>query len=492
MASFTDTLLATAASIAPQARRILIGFFLIAAFFATGAVLLFVLTADQLQSSMSAPGLTAIKSSIGAIRQDVASVEYYYKVLDVISTKQVETEEAANRATIEAQSALARMTSSADDINAFITQNDTGYIRPPLVLRRFGQAVQPAAPPPVAANVPSDETAPQLGMSPGSIPHSPAPTVSAPGPSQKDLTQLPILDFGSEVTGYFADYYAQLANSTAPVAAAARGSLDTFRNQVYKSLQVYTAAHAQYDASISGAQSLKAQLDALTKQKSELDESVAPKGSALANDDYWNLCEDFYSFKTLVGDWAYKIVLLPKMMLILTLSIFMGILGSLIYLSQEFVRNPDCRNIWDILFRVSLGAGVAFALFFFAAAGMLAMSQSSTGATQSEMSPYLISFLGITGGYLSDRVVQWMREVGENTFKVAPDGPPPRWAIGLDAALKAAGLSNGALASATGAMPADVDSWAALTKAVPGDKQALIAAFLREHPSRIFTDIAPG
>ncbi len=443
----------------PQVRRILIGLFLIFAFFATGAVLLFVLTADQLQSQMSAPGLTAIKSSIGAIRQDVASVESYYRVLDVISNKQVETEEALNQANIAAQNALSRMTSSADDIHAFITQNDTGYIRPPLVLKPFGRT-----------------------------PTAPAPGATAPSP----LEQLPILDFGSAVTGYFADYYAQLNGATAPEAAAARGALDKFRDQVYRSLAVYSAAHAQYDAGMSGVQSLKAQAAALAQQKTELDENVAPKGSALANDEYWNLCEDFYSFKTLVGDWAYKIVLLPKMMLILTLAIFMGVLGSLIYLSQEFVRNPDCRNIWDILFRVSLGAGVAFALFFFAAAGMLAMSQSSTAGTQTDMSPYLISFLGITGGYLSDRVTQWMREVGENTFKVDPGGPPPRWAVGLDGALKASGLDAAALASASGASQADVESWDSLQKPVPGDKQALIAAFLRMHPSHLFTDIAPG
>jgi hypothetical protein len=468
----------------PQIRRVAIGFFLVFAFFATGAVLLFVLTADQLQSKMSAPGLNAVKSSIGAIRQDVASVEYYYKVLDVISTKQVETEEGLNKATIESQSALARMTSSADDINAFITQNDTGYIRPPLVLKPFGHATSPHG----------DPNAPQLGMSPRTVADAAAPepeqapVVASPSP----LDQSPILDFGSEVTGYFANYYAQIADATSPETPAARGALDAFRNQVYKMLQTYSAAHAQYDTSISSVQSLQAQLAALTKQKAELDESVAPKGSALANDEYWNLCEDFFSFKTLVGDWAYKIVLLPKMMLILTLAIFMGILGSLIYLSQEFVRDPDCRNIWDILFRISLGAGVAFALFFFAAAGMLAMSQSSSGGTQGDMSPYLISFLGITGGYLSDRVTQWMREVGENTFKVDPGGPPPRWAIGLGDTLKAAGLDAAGVAAAGVAPQADVESWIALQKPVPGDKQGLIAAFTRTHPSHLFTDIAPG
>lgn len=480
MAGFVDTLAATGRTFAPQLRRVLIGLFLITAFFATGAVLLFVITADQLQSSMAAPGLNTIKSSIGAIRQDVASVEYYYKVLDVISKKQAEAEEGLSHANIKPQTALEQMTSAADDITAFIHQNDSIYVKSPLQIHLFKRPGFLSADPPMS----------QAGA-PTPLPSGTATPSGSTAPPNPDAEHESIGDFGSMISEYFAQYYRTL-DALPGDTSASRASLDMFRDKTNDRQRQFSTAHTQYDSSMSAVQSFRSQLSGLTTQKKLLDDTVAPAGSALANDEYWNLCEDFYSFKTLVGDWAYSIVLLPKMMLILTLSIFMGVLGSLIYLSQEFLKDPDGRGFWDILFRISLGAGVAFALFFFAAAGMLAMTQSSSGAAQSDMSPYLISFLGITGGYLSDRVTQWMREVGENTFKVNPGGPPPRWAIGLDAALKAAGLSSAALASASGATPGDVDAWVALTKAVPGDKQALIAAFLREHPSRIFTDIAPA
>jgi hypothetical protein len=171
----------------------------------------------------------------------------------------------------------------------------------------------------------------------------------------------------------------------------------------------------------------------------------------------------------------------------------MGILGSLIYISKDFLTKPNANTFWEIVFRIGLGAGVAFALFFFAAAGMLALSQSGgTGQPQANMSPYLISFLGITGGYLSDHVTDWMRQVGMNAFKVEKDGQPPRWAMGLDAALKAAGIDSAGLAAACGVSVSDADDWVSLAKPVPGGKQALVAAFLRVHPSRIFTDIAPA
>ena len=465
----------TVAVLAPQVRRIAIGLFLILAFAATGAVLLFVLTAEQLQNSMAAPDLSATKSTIGAIRQDVATLEWYYGQLDSIAKKQNEADNALAAADVDSRGALARMTSAADDLTGFINENDTAYILPPLKLKPFernGNAGPATASPPLASG--------------------PAPA-DTPTTTNAALQQDPILNFGSEVTGYYADYYAQLDGIADPAQRdAARKALNDFRNQANKTLAIYLKAHSQFDADTARLASLHAVIGALETQNKGLEDQAAPKDSALHNPAYWNLCEDFLSFKTLVGENAYSIVLLPKMMLVLTLSIFMGILGSLIYISQDFLRDPDGRGFWDILFRIGLGAGVAFALFFFAAAGMLAMTQSASGTSQQNMSPYLISFLGITGGYLSDRVTQWMREVGENTFKVNPGGPPPRWAPGLEGALKAAGQSDAALAIAVGEEPSDVDCWIKLAKPVPGDKQALVAAFLRIHPSKLFTDIPPA
>lgn len=458
------------ASVGPQIRRVLFGLFLILAFSATGAVLLFVLTAQQLQNSIASPNLATVKTSIGAIRQDVASVEYYYKVLDVISQKQGDAEQGLSAANVSAQTALARMTSKADDIAAFINQNYTAFIKPPLTPIAFVPATRsPAA-------VPSQDVTAEASQG-GSPPAAP-------------FAQLPVLDFGSDVVGYFAQYESRLAAADGNIASA-RAGLDTFRRKVNDQLRDYASAHATYDTSMSMVQSYRGQLAGLTTQKKQLDDAVAPKGSALDNSDYWNLCEDFYSFKTLVGDFAYNIVLLPKMMLVLTLAIFMGVLGSLIYISQDYLNSPDGRTFWDILFRIGLGAGVACALFFFAAAGMLAMTQSQTQNGQIEMSPYLISFLGITGGYLSDRTTQWMRQIGENALKV-DTGAPARWAMGLGAALTAASLTTAALAGATGATPDEAEAWAALKKPVPGEKQPLIAAFLRMHPSQLFTDIAPA
>ena len=302
------------------------------------------------------------------------------------------------------------------------------------------------------------------------------------------LPQPAAYGFGNAVDDYFDAYYAELGN--AADSDAARKSLNAFKIETYKRMEPYFKARAQFDSDSSQIRGLNVELDALKSQAAQLDANSQAAGTLLANGAYWSLTENFRTFKSLVGETGYDIIALPRMMLVLLLSIFMGILGSLIYITKDFYQDPDRRGFWSIIFRVGLGAGVAFALFFFAAAGMLAMAQDGGGKT--DMSPYLISFLGITGGYLSDRVTQWMREMGESAFKVKGDGPPDRWAVGLAQGLKASGLDGAALASSVGATASDTEAWIAMTKPVPGDKQALVAAFLREHPSRVFTDIAPG
>jgi hypothetical protein len=486
----------------PPVRRILIGLLLMAAFSATGAMLLLIVTAIQFQNAVEAPEFDSLKISTGWIRQDVTYLEHYWTETAAIDKKEHEAQDEIFSIGQRGARNRAAMSHSAEETRNFIDLNDTNYILPPLKLRSFPTSASPS-PIPASSNA-TDDTTPQHGdaaqpapASAGTQPSDQTPNGSRPsrrlapaGVNYQVAVPPPIsYGFGNAVDEYFDAYYAELDG--AANADAARKSLNTFKVETYKRMEPYFAARAQFDSDSSQIRGLNVELNALQAQHKQLDDNSEATGTPLANGAYWSLTEDFRTFKSLVGDTGYNIIALPRMMLVLLLSIFMGILGSLIYITKDFYQDPDRRGFWSIIFRIGLGAGVAFALFFFAAAGMLAMAQAKSGA-QSDMSPYLIAFLGITGGYLSDRVTQWMREMGESAFKIKGDGPPDRWAVGLAAGLKAGGLDNAALASSVGVPAADADAWVAMTKPVPGDKQNLVAAFLREHPSRVFTDIAPG
>lgn len=494
-------------SFGPQVRRFLIGLVLILAYTATGAVLLLIVTAIQLQNAVEAPEFDSLKISTGWIRQDVAYLDRYWKQMNAITQKEDAAE--AEKFTIGQRGAKIRadMSRAADETRNFIDLHDTSYILSPLKLRTFPS---PTSPPPVlptpeahgdaSAQAPSDagSTAPAAApdasgaaaqaQSAAATPTPPQPFTSSAARYQVTIPVPSAYGFGNAVDDYFDAYYSELDGATN--ADAARKSLNAFKLETYKRMEPYFSARAQFDSDSSRIRGLNVEITALESQAKQLDDNSQKEGTPLANGAYWSLTEDFLTFRTLVGETGYNIIALPRMMLVLLLSIFMGVLGSLIYITKDFYEDPDRRGFWSIVFRIGLGAGVAFALFFFAAAGMLAMTQAKNAA-QSDMSPYLIAFLGITGGYLSDRVTQWMREVGEKTFNVAGE-VPPRWAVGLGAALTGVGLDNASLAVVCGVSPAEVDAWIAVTKPVPGDKQALVAAFLRQHASGIFTDIAPA
>jgi len=238
--------------------------------------------------------------------------------------------------------------------------------------------------------------------------------------------------------------------------------------------------------------------DAVRNKKMLEDEKAAllapPKDIAanrLANESYRTVVEDFRTFEALVGSRLFGVVLMPNPVLVLLLSVFMGMLGSLIHLCRRLVIEREPIRAHEMFYRIGLGAAVALALFFFASAGVLTLSQSASGKVDTNMSPYLISFLGITAGFLSERTTAWMREVGEKTFKLENGPQRSRWATGLAGELAKQGLTPQAIAAAVGLQGSDIEAYAALQKPAPDREQALIAAFLRLHPSALFTDIDP-
>jgi hypothetical protein len=436
----------------PKFGHFLIGLFLVSAFAVTSTILLFVITAEQLQDSIASTDIGTAKTSIGAIRQDVAKVENYYAMLDLFTKKQVDTQLQLYQANIARQAKLVQLVNASARVRGAINQSDTDAVISPLKLHPF--------------------------------------TETATSPT--DRAQV----FDESVAAYFAPYYATLDSlENGPQRAAAvkaRTRLDGFKTEVYRLLAAYTNDLAAYHAADSTVQSLQTQAATLQKMKKEFDDSVGAPGTPLNNDNYWDLCEDFYSFKSLVGDAAYKVVLLPKMMLVLMLSIFMGVLGSLIGISRDFLHNPDGQTFWVILFRIGLGAGVAFALFFFAAAGMMAFGQEASAAGgQTQLSPYLISFLGITAGYLSDHVTAWMCEVGQRMFALTTGAEPDRWAIRLAAVTQERNLTPPALAKAIGVPVEDVVAWTALTRPVPSESQKALSLYLHTDRSLLFTDLEP-
>jgi hypothetical protein len=203
-----------------------------------------------------------------------------------------------------------------------------------------------------------------------------------------------------------------------------------------------------------------------------------------------SVVDDFRSYENLLWGFPYWFVFLPSSMLVLLLSVFMGMQGSLIYLARRLVLEKVATDWGEMLFRIGLGAGVALALFVFTTVGALTLQTSS--GSEMTMGPYLISFLVIMAGYLSDRVTAWMREVGEKTFKLEKGVDQDRWAIGLQSVTTAQGVALPDLAKAVGASASELQEWCDLKKSVPSEIQKALALYLHTDRSRLFTDLDPA
>lgn len=200
-------------------------------------------------------------------------------------------------------------------------------------------------------------------------------------------------------------------------------------------------------------------------------------------------CEELLTYKSIFRRLAYDMIFAPKSSLTLLLAVVMGLLGSLIYLARERVIDQAPVGLSVIIFRASLGGALAVAIYVFAAAGMMAVGPHASGSDAAEMSPYLISFIGITAGYLSEHMAAWMAQLGRDTFKVNGVESKERWAPHLAQQLDS--KTSATIAQALNVPQAQVDSWIAVSAAVPSEYQALLAVHLGLDISDVFTDIPP-
>ena len=223
-----------------------------------------------------------------------------------------------------------------------------------------------------------------------------------------------------------------------------QGFIDKLNIAVAPDIVVFYRARDLWRDANAEKKALQAREDALK------DGPKASGATRLTNESYKNVVEDFRTFRALVGTTLFGIVLIPNPVLVLLLAVFMGMLGSLIHLSCRVVIGGDNVKASEMFFRIGLGAAVALALFFFASAGVLSLSQTNAGNNSTEMSPYLISFLGITAGFMSERVTAWMREIGENTFKLKDGAGRDRWGTGLAAEMEKQSVTKQAVASVLG------------------------------------------
>jgi hypothetical protein len=116
-----------------------------------------------------------------------------------------------------------------------------------------------------------------------------------------------------------------------------------------------------------------------------------------------------YSIFRIRGLWA-----IPENILIVMLIFSMGALGSLIFLTMEFLKRRDNaeEKFSNYFFRPLLGMVMALAVFVMFRSGQYSMGIES----EEYLSPFFISFMSIISGMMSEKVYGSLKLQGERVL----------------------------------------------------------------------------
>ncbi len=186
--------------------------------------------------------------------------------------------------------------------------------------------------------------------------------------------------------------------------------------------------------------------------------------------------------------WLYS---MPIELLTLVLTMSMGALGSLIFITLEYFKEDTSKSFSWYFFRPFLGMVTALAIFVFAKAGQLTISDEGVSEN---LNPYFLSFLGIISGLVSEHATDKLRATGATFFQSDIDKKLSldRWAISIEEQIKKQDKSVSELTQFVSASEKTVDDWVKEKKPVPVDEQKIIAAWLAVPRRQIFTDLPPS
>lgn len=177
---------------------------------------------------------------------------------------------------------------------------------------------------------------------------------------------------------------------------------------------------------------------------------------------------------------------MPRQVLVLFLTMAMGMLGSVITMTWSYVREDSGLTMRRFVVLPLVGSMSAFVILIFVSAGQLTLTSGDENGT---LNPFVLSFLGVISGLLSERAYTRMADVGSNFFRV--DDGQPRWANGLQAAMATAGVSTADLARHLYIAEEEAGRIVNETVTATLDQQRLIAACLRVPVRDVFTDVPP-
>lgn len=192
----------------------------------------------------------------------------------------------------------------------------------------------------------------------------------------------------------------------------------------------------------------------------------------------------------LIARGLYHILTLRPDLLTLCLVILMGVLGSTLQISHAYFMKNERQDIGGYFQRIAVGAMTALVIFIVAKAGVPVVTDTSRLGGDAPINPYLISFLAIISGLLSENAIANIQAQGRRYL--GDGGGVKRWARqDLTGDLPTQQVTIETLAGHLGVEKPMAESMLKGETAMDPPQQQTVALILRRDPRGLFTDIAP-
>ncbi len=205
-----------------------------------------------------------------------------------------------------------------------------------------------------------------------------------------------------------------------------------------------------------------------------------------------NMSSELSSLSKIWQGVVYRTALWTNDMLVLSLLISMGVLGSALNLLAIFFTNDqESLSFGEYPLRLAFGAVLAIVMFIIAKAGVPILADTTKIGSNAPLNPYFISLLAVVSGLMSDRSMAAIRNVATTLLQsVGGADFSQRYSrLALDDLLKAANREIDALAQILAMSTEDTKKLFSGNDLISPDRQRLISAFFGRSIRELFSDL---
>lgn len=295
-----------------------------------------------------------------------------------------------------------------------------------------------------------------------------------------------------ELSKYISDKYPSEDSSLGPIVLAKK--YEASDSNLKALLEEYEKIPSKYDSlknKLSNLETVLRNYEINQKTTNEFRSSIDIKLIAFKKEDNIGEFVDELNYMTAFN--LETLATMPRQMLVILLTLSMGALGSLLFITQDYFNSTDNKPFSWYLFRPFLGMVTAVAILVLAKAGQITISDAgASNGMKESLNPFFISFIAIISGLLSEHAIEKIRKSAIPFLSIDErKNLPSRWGVGLNKAIKEKNADIKHLEIHLDKSNDIVSNWINEKEPVPFEEQRIISSWLNIPLRELFTDVKP-